>query len=321
MTSRKSILRLSAIFWAIGSSAIAAQAQGRVYDFHDVKAPGAIQTDTYAVNRSGSIAGDYVDPNHVQHGMILKGSHLTTFDLNICQTTGNTPGSIAAFAINNLGTVAGWCLNASTGLPVAFTYANGSFTNIAFPQATGTEANGINDKGEVVGTYFDSAGGQHGFYLIGKTYTNIDLPHALATTARGVNNAGLITLFGPNSAGAFISFTFNGKSFKQYSVPGAGPLGTVIQTPNNNGDFVFTWFDGNDAPHGAWFHNGAYIKFSDKNGPKSTRANGLSDALVSGRFKGQVEIVGRYSPGVLDPPTSTPNAGFAAYGCCRGVGP
>jgi probable HAF family extracellular repeat protein len=319
MTSGRSILRLAAMFQVIICTAIAAQAQGRVYDFQDVKAPGAIQTDTYAVNRDGIVAGDYVDANNNQHGMIFNVAtgQLTTFDMQGCQTTGNTLGSIAAFGINNLGTVAGWCLNAN-GLPIAFTFANGRFTSIAFPGAAATEANGINDRGEVVGTYFDQAGSQHGFYLIGNKYTTIDIQNAGSTTVWGVNNAGLITLFGPNSKGAFISFTFDGRTFKQYRVPFAGPLGTVIQTPNNNGDLVFTWFDNRNAKHGAWFHNGAYIKFSDKKGANSTRANGLSDALVSGRFKGQVEIVGRYSPGVLDPADAAQNAGFSAYGCCRG---
>jgi hypothetical protein len=319
MTSHKFTLRLTAVFLAIAATAIAARAQVRVYNFRDVKAPRAIQTDTYGVNRSGVIAGDYVDANNIQHGMILKGTNLTTFDLQGCQTTANTVGSIAAFAINNLGTVAGWCLNASS-VPVAFTFTNRTFTTIAFPGASGTEATGINDNGEVVGTYF-KAGKQHGFYLIGNTYTTIDIPHLRSTTAWGVSNAGLITLFGPNAKGTFVSFTFDGKTFKQYKVPGAGPLGTVIQTPNNNGDIVFTWFDRQNAKHGAWFHGGAYIKFKDPKGPNSTRANGLSDALVSGRFKGQVEIVGRYSPGVAAPPSTDSNAGYSAIGCCRGDAP
>ena len=318
MTFPKFIVCLQATFLVLISAIVAAQGQGTVHSFRDVKAPGAVQTDAYAVNRSGVIAGDYVDANNVQHGMILNGTKLTTIDLKGCRTTGNTPGSIAGFGINNAGAVAGWCLNATTGLPIAFTYANGKFTAIAFPKAAGTEANGINDKGEVVGTYFDAAGRQHGFYLVGKTYTNIDIKGALTTTAWGVNSAGLITLFGTNSKGKFISLTFDGKTFKQYRVPGAGPLGTVIQTPNEDGDFVLTWYDPNNAPHGAWFHQGAYVKFSDPKGVRSTLASGLSDALVSGRFKGQVEIVGRYAPSLLDLSTSPPSQGFAAYGCCRG---
>ena len=319
MTTRKLNLLLTAVFLAIVSNAIAARAQGRVYDFRDVKAPGAIQTDSYAVNQYGVIAGDYVDAHNIQHGMILNGNQLTTFDLQGCQTTANTVGSIAAFAINNLGTVAGWCLNANK-LAIAFTYANGIFTAVAFPGASGTEATGINDNGEVVGTYFKDRK-QHGFYLIGTTYTTIDIPHIGSTTAWGVNNVGLITLFGPNAKGTSVSYTFDGTTFKQYKVPNAGHLGTVIQTPNNNHDLLFTWFDNQNAGHGAWFHHGAYLIVKDPKGPNSTRANGLSDALVSGRFKGQVEIVGRYSPGILDPASTPPNAGYSAIGCCRGDAP
>jgi hypothetical protein len=321
MTSRSFIPGLLTTLLAVICPAVAAQAQGRVYDFKNVRAPGAMQTDTYAVNRNGIIAGDFVDANNIQQGMIFNVAtgHLTTFNLQGCQTTGNTYGSIAAFAINNLETVAGWCVNATTGQPVAFTYAKGKFTNIAFPQAVGTEANGINDKGEVVGTYIDQTGSQHGFYLIGQTYTSLDAPGAFATTAWGVNNAGLITLFGPNANGTFISFTFDGKkTFTEYRVPNAGPLGTVIQDANNNGDLVFTWYDSRNAPHGAWFHSRAYIKFNDPKGPSNTRATGLSDALVSGSFKGQVEIVGRYSPGAEDSRSATPSVGYSAYGCCRG---
>jgi hypothetical protein len=321
MTTRKLMLCLPATFLVVLFTAAAAQAQGRVYDFRDVKAPNAIQTDTYAVNRNAIIAGDYVDVHGIQHGMIFNvATHrLTTLPNTLgCQTLSNTPGSIAAFGINNSGTVAGWCINATTGLRIAFTFANGRYTNIAFPGATGTEANGINDNGEVVGTYSDQTG-QHGFYLIGSTYTKVDAPHASATTAWGVTNAGVITLFGKNSSGTFVSFTFDGKiTFKRFSVPGAGPMGTLIQTPNNNGDIVFTWYDANNLAHGAWFHKGVYIKFNDSTtGAINTRGNGLSDALVSGPFKGQVEIVGRYSIGAMDFPSTAPNVGYSAIGCCR----
>jgi hypothetical protein len=95
-------------------------------------------------------------------------------------------------------------------------------------------------------------------------------------------------------------------------------MGTLIQTPNNNGDIVFTWYDANNLAHGAWFHKGVYIKFNNSTtGAINTRGNGLSDALVSGPFKGQVEIVGRYSIGAMDFPSTAPNVGYSAIGCCR----
>src|SRR3981081_2498509 len=37
------------------------------------------------------------------------------------------------------------------------------FPDVNSPNGTGTEATGINDKGDLAGLYFDSAGVQHGF--------------------------------------------------------------------------------------------------------------------------------------------------------------
>jgi hypothetical protein len=39
----------------------------------------------------------------------------------------------------------------------------GNYTSIDFPGAGLTWAFGINDRGEIVGFYLDSAGGQHAF--------------------------------------------------------------------------------------------------------------------------------------------------------------
>jgi hypothetical protein len=44
-----------------------------------------------------------------------------------------------------------------------FIYDNGSFATIDFPGASGTEAWGINDGGEIAGNYIDSSGNSHGF--------------------------------------------------------------------------------------------------------------------------------------------------------------
>src|ERR1700682_6309974 len=41
------------------------------FKFADVKVKGAIQTDSYAVNNTGVIAGDYIDSSSVQHGLVL----------------------------------------------------------------------------------------------------------------------------------------------------------------------------------------------------------------------------------------------------------
>jgi probable HAF family extracellular repeat protein len=55
----------------------------------------------------------------------------------------------------------------------------------------GTEALGINDMGQIVGTY-DNATGSHAFLYSGGSYTTIDDPLANGTHAFGINNVGQI---------------------------------------------------------------------------------------------------------------------------------
>src|SRR3954447_13134218 len=70
--------------------------------------------------------------------------------------------------------------------------ANFSFTQIDVPGAFSTQAFGINDAGQIVGTFSDSTGtGQHGFLDTGGSFTPIDVPGAtIGTFANGINDAG-----------------------------------------------------------------------------------------------------------------------------------
>jgi len=79
-----------------------------------------------------------------------------------------------------------------------------SFTSIDVPCsnclggiASSTTAFGINPAGDIVGTYNDAVGGQHGFLLSGGQFTTIDVPGSLVgatgnlpTAARGINPQG-----------------------------------------------------------------------------------------------------------------------------------
>src|SRR5438094_337743 len=72
-----------------------------------------------------------------------------------------------------------------------------AFTPITVPGAAapaGTSVIGINDRGEVVGTYVDAAdGNRYGFVLSKGAFTRLDAPGADGfTVAQGINNAGQI---------------------------------------------------------------------------------------------------------------------------------
>src|SRR5260221_8574541 len=74
-------------------------------------------------------------------------------------------------------------------MPV-YTYA--TFDDPLNTSGDGTLASGINDTGQIVGTYAD-ASGVHGFLLSGGSYTTPDAPLAPQyTITQGINGAGPI---------------------------------------------------------------------------------------------------------------------------------
>ena len=74
--------------------------------------------------------------------------------------------------------------NMPSALATAFT-----FTTIDVPGAP-TNSTGINDTGQIVGTFSDAAG-THGYLLSGGTFTTIDVPGA-PTNSTGINAMGQI---------------------------------------------------------------------------------------------------------------------------------
>jgi len=286
----------------------------KVYKFNNVNAPGAAETDTYAVNDYGVIAGDYVDSSGVQHGMILNRKTLTSVDRQNCQTKPGA-GSIAFFGINNTKgsevTVVGWCFDTAQNTKVAFTYSNGEFVAIDPPGSTATVAQGINDKGEVVGAYVDSANIQHGFLFNGKQYTSLDVPNHTSPDAWSINDKGLIAIFAVNSKSLYDSFLFNGKTYTNVNFKGA--VNNFIHAIDSDGDRIYSVSDSNGRSHGVFFLAGkGYYEFNDPSkGALDTYASGLSDKL---------EIVGNYTKSARGPQPAA-SQGYEAYGCCRGLTP
>jgi probable HAF family extracellular repeat protein len=75
---------------------------------------------------------------------------------------------------------------------VAAQDASYTFTTIDVPGAVGgTVARGINNRGQIVGDFYDGTG-SHGFLKDGRTFTRIDVPGATGTAAYGINNRGQI---------------------------------------------------------------------------------------------------------------------------------
>ena len=109
-------------------------------------------TFPHALNDSGEAVGYYRIYSDGEIGFVYSGGTFTTFTY---------PNSYETFGggINNLGVVAGYA-NLNTGYSAGFLWQNGQFT--AINSTASPLPNGINNNGQLVGTYTPS-GFYHGF--------------------------------------------------------------------------------------------------------------------------------------------------------------
>ena len=70
-----------------------------------------------------------------------------------------------AFGVNIMGLVVG-SFTDPAGIGRGFLDNAGSFTQVNFPGAASTDANGLNSSGTIVGDFFDNAGVEHGYITV-----------------------------------------------------------------------------------------------------------------------------------------------------------
>jgi probable HAF family extracellular repeat protein len=146
-------------------------------------------------NSAGAIVGEFIGPLSAE-GFELNAGSLTTFSPSGAFIT-------AAQSINASGQVVGEFIVNNVAHGFEFNPANGTTATIDDPNAgtgsgQGTEAFGINDSGQIVGTFIDSAGVLHGFVDINGQFTTLTDPSAgtglgQGTAAFGINDAGQVT--------------------------------------------------------------------------------------------------------------------------------
>jgi hypothetical protein len=83
---------------------------------------------------------------------------------------------------------------AADGNTHGYTYqiGSGALAAFDFPKSVTSDANGINNAGEIVGDFAGSDGILHGNLHVGGSFLQLDAPRALETIAYGVNNHGLV---------------------------------------------------------------------------------------------------------------------------------
>ena len=184
--------------------------------------PGALLTLPAGINDAGVIAGIYYTPSYDVAGFIRAADGtITTFDL---------PGTIqpSVSGINNRGEIAGeW---GSTPLHGFIRSSGGKFTTFDDPgsDGDGPEVNGLNDKGVVVGRYYDGREG-HGFArAVDGTITTIDVAGSDNAGATSINANGEITgWYSDNSGGGGFVRAPDG-TITKFTVPGYWIIGAKI---------------------------------------------------------------------------------------------
>ncbi len=163
-----------------------------------------------------------------------------------------------------------------------------SFNNaIEDPAAVSiTAPSGVNDAGQIVGTYF-SGGKSNGFLHDGGNYITLDDPAATGgTSANAINDSGEVV--GTYSDGGTQSgFLFSNGTYITLNDP-LGADGTLANGIDNAGQIVGEYLDAHGSTHGFLFSSGAYTTIDDPLGINGTDAKGINDAG---------EIVGYYLDG------------------------
>jgi uncharacterized membrane protein len=181
--------------------------QGKVIKF-DVPLRQAVGTQLNALNDAGAMVGVWIDAGFRGHGFIYQNGKLTSLEYPGARDTN-------PFGINSHGDVVGnWDTDQShTGH--GFVFINGQIKSFDVPSAEplGTAANGLNDQGQIVGSYVGHDGHFHGFLQEGPTFTTLDCPGAMNTIAWAINANGEIVGDCNDATGrkAFIASRRSGK--------------------------------------------------------------------------------------------------------------
>jgi probable HAF family extracellular repeat protein len=162
-----------------------------------------------------------------------------------------------------------------------FLYDNGTYTTLNDPLATGpTSAYGINDAGQIVGSYSDNSG-VHGFVYSNGTYTTLNDPlNPNNTVLSGINNAGQIIGNYGNANGVMQGFLYRNGTFTTLEDPTAPILTHGLTAANgisNAGQIAGETQGFNQPRYGFIYSNGNYTHISYP-GSGFTEANGINNA-------------------------------------------
>jgi len=294
---------------------------------------GAASTAPTSINGSGTTAGVYIDQNSVYQGFLrfpdgsitlLKvpgctsttpyGSNASRTVVGICGvgsanhgfvcatkancTVFDVPGAIGStipLAINNSGTVAGWCEDTQGVIHAFERTADGTITSFDGP-GPGTMASAINSEGVIVGST-----GNLGFRRSPEgTLTTFRAPgQTFATSPMGVNSSGeLAGTYRNWHTGRTYGFVRSNGVFTSFDIPAS----VVVFVPaiNDSGTVTGGYRDASNMIHGFIRDAAGNITSFDVPGGANTNARAINRlGWITGAYLDQTSSV--YKGFILKP--------------------
>jgi probable HAF family extracellular repeat protein len=214
------------------------------YTYTTIDFPGKTFTTAAGINNSGQIVGSYLGGD----GFLDNHGVFTTLP-NIPGITNYPP---TALGINDLGQIVVSDVGA-----LSFLYSGGVYTPILVP-GTRTIANGINNRGQVVGYYLLLNGTPaQGFVDTNGVFTTLDVPGAAATFANSISNSGQVVGSFNDSSGGAHGFLYNNGVFTTIDAPGA-TFGTTASGINGSSQIIGEFGDSSGHRHGFVDNNGIF---------------------------------------------------------------
>lgn len=277
------------------------------------------------------IVGDYKTSDGRFHGYKYESGHYTNFDFNSTTSSGifgiNDEGDFVgdfgissvegfavikgvaheffgkgtfttyAYAINNHDAVVGVYFDASNNEHGFLRSASGAISQIEFPGAVQTEADGINDAGEITGTYVNTHGLTYGFTYVKGKYASTDF-----AATWGLNNAGGYDgnywgVDGVNAAYVALPQAF---TLSKVAIPAEySKYWAIVNGINNAGVEVGGYNDSTGNTHGMMIANGKVTTIDNPDGVQTVLfAINSKNVIVGDAFDSQGNPTGfEYSDG------------------------
>jgi probable HAF family extracellular repeat protein len=281
---------LVALGLLLGGAGVATGQPSYAYTTIDVPSSPPF-TQASGVNDLGQVVGNFnpqgLSFNNPQ-GFLLSNGSLSTLQMS--------PYGTFPSGINDSGDIVGYygiliSIRPPRDTTAGFLVSGGNVTEFSVPGSTATAAYGINNLGQIVGSYASDR--THGFLFSGGIYTTLDfLPY-------GINNAGQIV----GHSDSRDSYLQSGANLTHFTVPGSSL--TDAYGINDAGQIVGYYQIGafDTSVHGLLVSGGEYTTL-DVPGSTRTLAFGINNVgQIVGEYEDSTGVHGFLATPVPEPST------------------